>query len=533
MKEYIVPVVKLLAMLLRLSNQNSSPYNLSADSVQCLKKLSTAAADKDTNPTPPDLLNLHTILLNLWTTAWIKNTPSDFPDPTINALALDMLEPDRSFKHPRRTTGPIAKFEYCMRMTFMKEIHNQGKDTGHAGYTKAANDLAVWYTEKHESTFNSLRSLQHRATSIAESELGLPRIWWTDRKQYRSMLYLGRPVEFSNIQKMFVHMEMELITMWETNILCGLSLHIPYHELFDDLTNTAVGYSFLSDPANPFHQNRDKLLLGILESPLLRERFITDFDADGSPNWNLMALQQWLFKYSQFEGLLLARANMLGGAPGRMTELTAMTYKNIATSPTRNFVALGKYVAMLVTYSKTTAMSGSHKMILHAFDAVTSDLIVQNLSIARPFAELAATLLYSDDALKRQLYRDHLFVNHGRLFTTTDVSNIISRYSLPNIGIQITVGSWRHICLAFKRKLASSLEDIADEEEADTVEAQQATHSRRTENRLYALSADSLSGVPEDLLPLFLDASVDWQIISKVGARLRGTILDSRAIPGK
>lgn len=52
-------------------------------------------------------------------------------------------------------------------------------------------------------------------------------------------------------------------------------------------------------------------------------------------------------------------------------------------------------------------------------------------------------------------------------------------------------------------------------EEHDTVEARQATHSRKTEVRLYGLSADALSGVAEDVLPLYLDASTDWQIEAK------------------
>jgi hypothetical protein len=60
------------------------------------------------------------------------------------------------------------------------------------------------------------------------------------------------------------------------------------------------------------------------------------------------------------------------------------------------------------------------------------------------------------------------------------------------------------------------MEELMEEDENDSVQAQQSGHSRRTENRVYGLSPDAMAGAPEDLLPLFLDASTDWQVACKV-----------------
>lgn len=67
--------------------------------------------------------------------------------------------------------------------------------------------------------------------------------------------------------------------------------------------------------------------------------------------------------------------------------------------------------------------------------------------------------------------------------------------------------------MAFKRKLSSRLEDLIEDGELDSIEALQAGHNRRTENRIYGLSREALAGLAEDVLPLYLDASTDWQVL--------------------
>lgn len=212
---------------------------------------------------------------------------------------------------------------------------------------------------------------------------------------------------------------------------------------------------------------------------------------------------------------MLLRAEMLGGSPARGTELTAMTYKNIPTSSHRNLVAFGKHIAMLVTYHKGTAMTGIEKLIPHSLDAITSDLIIQDLAIARPFAQLAAFICYHKQPKIWDLYRDHLFINNGQLFETTDISNLMRIRTAQSLHADLTIQSWRQISIAFRRKTCSTLESLIETDEEETVEALQATHSRRTENCVYGLSADALSGVGEDVLPLYLHASTQWQIATR------------------
>ncbi|KAG6819212.1 hypothetical protein H0H93_014238 [Arthromyces matolae] len=522
MNTYIRPVVRLAAMLLRSSV--ALILDLPEDVRKRIEKLRKSLS---TDNTPQKLRDIGTrafhLLLQLWTRIWPRggSMSTPFSDPTIISLALSMLQNDGSFKHPKYTTGPIAQFEYCIRTLFAMHLHDRVDKNPTSTYAQETDTLSFWFTEKQkeDTTFNSLRSLQHRASSIAQATMSLPQVWWTDRPKFMEMLYHGERIHFDNIRKTFIELEQRLVDCYDNNVLLQTSVYVKYGHLRDDLSNTSVGYSFMSDPANPFGKDRDCLLRAFLERPDLKNRFVAYTNSDGSIEWNKMALRKWLYDYATFEGLLLVRAQMLGGSPGRGTEITAMTFKNIPTSTHRNCVVFGKFLAMLVTYHKGTAMSGQEKLIPHAFDGLTSDLIIQDLAVARPFAELAAFICYPDKFEVRRLYRDHLFVNNAKLFTSDDVSRIMQRLTEPIIGVKLGLQAWRQVSIAYRRKRCSDLEDLIDDDQEDTFGALQATHSRRMENRVYGLSADALSGVPEDFLPGFLEASTRWQI-------------ESRAVPG-
>lgn len=176
---------------------------------------------------------------------------------------------------------------------------------------------------------------------------------------------------------------------------------------------------------------------------------------------------------------------------------------------------LGKNLTMLRTYHKSGALSGLDKLIPHSIDGVTADLMIQDLALTRPFAEIAAHICYPDKPEIKEMYQTHLFVNNDKLFDTDQLSATMSRESTSHLGFGLRVNSWRHISTAFKRKLGRFAEELLEEDEQDTVEALQAGHTRATENRIYGLSPDALAGAAEDILPLFLQASTNWQLLMK------------------
>ena len=152
-----------------------------------------------------------------------------------------MLKPDGSFRSPVQTTPYIAKLIYCLRLVFLIAIHTKNKGT------QSCDLYSPWFTEKVDSTFNTLYTLQHHASALAYSETLMPRIVWTDRTTYRTMRYKGTPISFNGLQSVFSKMEEDAIKCWENDVLMQLPLQVKYDQLFDDLSNTTVDYSFFSD----------------------------------------------------------------------------------------------------------------------------------------------------------------------------------------------------------------------------------------------------------------------------------------------
>ncbi|KAG1786392.1 uncharacterized protein HD556DRAFT_1449769 [Suillus plorans] len=485
MQKYILPIVFLLAMLMR--SEPSMPFYFSKtqemhDTTEALSMSLEEGLEEETVSSC-----IHALLMSTWTTKWKQTDKNPIGDPTELCLALLTIQRDGSFKEPKEVTGIIAKDEYCMRASFIKEIRDQVEDGIAADENAACNILEPWFTEKTNSTFSRLRSLQHRASSIAFSTRSLPRIWWTDMVHWRTMLYKGNRIDLDDVCRMFAKTEEKLVEIWENMVLKNIKIRIDYE--------------------------RDRLLEAFFNDEKILQHFAVV--REGELLWNRGKLIEWLQNYTELHSLILLRCEMLSGSPGCGTELTAMMYRNTSTRTTRNLVILGKHITMLCTYSKTSTLTGQDKLIPHSLDAVTSDILIQDLALARPFAEFAAHICFPDDKAMKDRYRNQLFVNFKKSFDSTHLSAVMTRYSIPHLSYGLTINSWRHIHTAWKRKFKCSMEDLLEEDAEDDVDALQAGHSRHTENRVYGLSMQAIAGAAEDVLPLFLNASTTWQTTCK------------------
>jgi hypothetical protein len=506
MDHYAHGVVQLIAMLLRPENTVSDW--LSPQMVEPLKNLRDSLEVEDIESSSNFI---YEILISVWTSRWIPSVEHPLVDPTICYLAYSTICKDGSFQEPKLITSPIAQLQFCMRLIFLRAIH------GFDDHEEGIRQFQAYFVEKSESTFNSLRTLQHLASSLAYSTLSLPKVWWKDRKSYNSLLYRGDVVDFSNFPSMFENLDKEMMEVWEKKVLLGQPLHVSYDRLCDDLSNNTPGYSFMSDPRNPFHSkyNPNQLMMSVLGNEELRRRFVL-FSSPDVMVWNVPEFKSWLSDYASLQLMLAARFNMTSGSPSRATEMTAMLRINTGFYPMRNLVMFGKHLTLLCTYLKTSAVVRYDKCIPHALDSFSSDLMIQDLAIARPFAELASLISYRDQPSITHLYRKHVFVNHNRLFETPDITDELNRITLKSLGVKLGVNSWRHVSTAFRRKHCSAMEELHEADGQDSIQALQSGHNRHTENRVYGLSADALSGVSEDFLPLFLEASTEWQVVCGV-----------------
>ena len=113
-------------------------------------------------------------------------------------------------------------------------------------------------------------------------------------------------------------------------------------------------------------------------------------------------------------------------------------------------------------------------------------------------------------------YSHMMFMDFGKEFTSEQLSKIMSSTMRPVVGWNVTISSWRHINIAWKRKLCKGVSDIAEHTTGHAVHALQSGHSVANENRIYGLSPEAFLGASEDVMQLFLDASTEWQVVNKV-----------------
>ncbi|KAG6372831.1 hypothetical protein JVT61DRAFT_7249 [Boletus reticuloceps] len=358
MKQYILPVICLLAMLLRDLWIGMEQENIVISTLEVL-------IEEEQEPTCI-IQQIHVVLMKLWTTHWRKmsNCPQSITDPTKAALALMTLNQDGSFKEPKDVTKIIAKLENCMDLTFLKEIGAQAAQAAHINgdITKVAacDVLQPWFNEKTYFTFAPLCNTGHLQLHMR------PWVYHTSGGQTQRP---GHPSISWAIPSPFL--------TYATGSRTRRMISSPFGRTRSyDPSNMDVGYSFLFNPKNACFQDCTCLVRAVIKGQGGFPRFLLQEEEDGKPICNHAALQK----------LLLLCTKMLSGAPARGTELTAAIYCNTQTWLMHNLMVFRQHVTLLCQYSKTSGMTGHDKLIPHSLDAITSNILIQDLALARPFA---------------------------------------------------------------------------------------------------------------------------------------------------
>ncbi|KAF8828442.1 hypothetical protein HHX47_DHR4000661 [Lentinula edodes] len=517
MRTYTAELTRLVCLLLR-ADEGVYPFNFPPtvqSSIEAFRQgLNNADCTEETL-----ILSARDMLFTIWSYKWPQNNSTKVTsDPTLLWLSFRMLLSHGGFRDPVQTTPVIARLEYNMRLVgvlILGDAIMAGLDVEQVWET-----IAPCFSEEEPFTFHSLRQIQHYATSLVHNQISLPRIIWSDHRFYRTMIYLGDQIHFSKLLGLFRYLEAECVTIWKDQLMLGTGLSIDWynHHLADNLTNKDPGYSLFSDPRNTScFGDCTQLLRAILCSSELCQKFITGIDhTTNLPIWNHLELRKWLLNYSAFHTFMVMRWEMLGGSPIRGTELVSMLFQNTQTRQ-RNLVVLSSYLTIVAMYHKAGALTQSDKLLPHASDALTADLTIQDLGLARPFAQFAALECFPQSTMVHEAYRDLLFVQIGRPFEADEISEAMGKVTLQTIGVHLGMNAYRHVSIAFRRMLV----DKATEAEAQAavmrqIEAEQASHTEKVEHSRYAVSLDAIGGQSDQVLSLFCEASVRWQIKCKV-----------------
>jgi hypothetical protein len=455
------------------------------------------------------------VLEHLWKHKWTKTAQVAFPDPTICYLALSNLRADGSFQDPKHVTSPLARITFAMRCMFKMNAIDSTPDEEDTAelVSEAVKDLSYWFTEGQPTPFHAIRALQHRSSALAFATPEMPQSWWVD-ETFQTLRFKGHKVDLALMRKLFHKTQLTMVSLWEEEVLMGLNLSVDHANLADDLANKDVGYSVITDPRNNLAASQDALLKAILASPALTARFFVN-SGGSSVKWNVPALHEWLRKLAKLELMSIMSAEYLSGGPGRGTELEAMKFCNTLTRQ-RNFFAMGNYVCMVRMYLKTNSLTGVDKLIPSAFDGLLSSLLIQTLTLARPFATLAASICFPDQPEVAENYKTQLWMGYGAPVKTEAVSGLMKTYTGVHLGAEFGMRDWRQISTSYRRKhTPEEIDSMAEQTNANTLDALQMGHSLAVDQMHYGRTTDAFVG-NEDVLPELLKRSIGWQKVCQV-----------------
>ncbi|KAF5345091.1 hypothetical protein D9756_011150 [Leucocoprinus leucothites] len=469
-------------------------------------------------PTPKSTFDDYTLkivelLISIWTRTWEPVPSNTIGDPTMCYLALRSLRSDSGWEHPSRVTPTIAKLCFAVRSIFLFRVHfGDGDDIG--DFRQRYRELENWHYEGEDSTFNELVVLQHLASAIAYSTPSLPSFVWYDTEYRTEFTFRGSLITLWSLRDMASHLHKELYDVFFHKVLLGMPRVIDGF-IADDLEASSPGYSFVSDPRNEKLYQRDMFMKWLLENPIYRKEFVIAVRPDGELIWNLGRIRQWLLAYSEALSYLMACVEVMAGSPSRGTELTCIQFRNTAYQ-TRGLCQIGRRMAVVAQYSKTTANTGRDTLIPHILDGFTEDFVKICVFVLHACAEQFIAILYPDRPDLVGLWHNNLFVKFDRRFNTEDLSSVLKQASLKTMGVALGVRDYRQVSICVRRAHCPTLEELIGLQDEDTAAALQAGHSRETEERLYGRTSGFIGNLPENLVEPYANASAQWATLLKL-----------------
>ncbi|KAL7284912.1 hypothetical protein ACG7TL_002226 [Trametes sanguinea] len=500
MRSYTRLIIQLLCFLLRSQAQLQLP-----EDIKDLLAALTASLQEDLMD---GASAVHKVLFAIWTREWTPSIYNCFPDPTLCFVIHTQVNADGSLKKPEDVTGIFAKLIYNMRLTFLYEFHLRLEEPRNPSLTSSALALRKWFTKGRESTFHTLKSLQHRASSIVMSTQNEPNMVWKDKTGFSTLIYLGHEVSLDALRRCQAALEDATASLLKDTLLFGHPFSLNIADLHDDMGNRQAGYLLFSDRVNQDVLGPvDQLADHILSTPDLYKRFVVSV-REGHVIWNALALSAWLTAFARLNLLCLVQAEMNCGAPGRTTELTAMPTSNTPGGMLRALRIIGDHVVLMRTYHKMRAASGLDRVIPHSLNAALAAVFIYKEAICRPFAQLCASILFPENDEVKGLYQDYLFVNYDKPFMGDDISAEMKLWTGQHLGVELGIQKWRQCSTPLRRKHAG-LEEMWLEDQ-DTVDSAQAGHSHRVDTLRYGVTDMSAVGMAEDYIGPFLQTSVLW-----------------------
>lgn len=383
-----------------------------------------------------------------------------------------------------------------------------------------------WLVDGRPTPFHYIDNLLAYALGAGKEVGGKPRVQWSKDRQ--TLIYQGQRLQLRELRG-FVS---ELCTVAEAELFNELMFlqdsQKPYHidlgQVVDDMNETLVGYSFISDTNNGLFNGRERMLKRLAGSPKADSFLhVKNGELEVQPRqW-----RQYRLRLQRFLSILFILIHT-SNVPARGVEVLPIRFLNAAEAPRNIFVHDGQ-VMIVTAYHKSQALTGHHKVIARFLNARIGQLLVCYLAEVRPFVALI------DREMIPTAARCFLWADEKGIWKTPRATKALVEESALRLKTRITIQDYRHISKAIDREHVRGLEGDIDDGD-DVMHDLAAAHTPQTADAAYGVDASMLRSLSARTLRSFRTVSDRWNqfwrlgVPSPVSGKAHGRTLSANAV---
>jgi hypothetical protein len=226
-----------------------------------------------------------------------------------------------------------------------------------------------------------------------------------------------------------------------TQLMYGWSPQIDLSQIFDDLSCTAAGYSFVTASVN-----------GIMESYLELSRRASLATVNGlmaDNNWDLEAVRRYLDQYAEMTLSMMLLILLLSGHALRGTELSALEHCN-GPSTTRGVCVYARKMGLIFMHAKSRRTTNNEFIVVRFLPEEAGRTLHCYLVYIRPLAcmlyrvyletEIDSTLLFPLPSSLREPVK------------TYTLTKTLARRTTSTLGFPLSVKIYRQVSIAVTEK---------------------------------------------------------------------------------
>lgn len=435
--------------------------------------------------------------------------------PMYMALAVQAISPT-GWSQPEDFTSPLSAVLKVGRVVVLHHLVTQPGLNHQEVWRTVSAFVAEYMAHGSATIFGWMLEVRAFGMAIARSNTNLGQVTWQEGD------VLGyRDIQFS--LSAFRSMLHSLVETTRKTLKNELLLDPPTAitdcaggQLFDDLANQAVGWSFLQDRRNVSLLKHDGTtwLAGWVSADPNRVRLFVSHGKLSQPK-----VTEYLAKVYSFLKDLLVLVHITGGQPARGPELLSIRHRNTQQGGTRNVFVVDGAVMVKTVYHKGYNVSRKAKHICRFLPPAVSEMMVSYLWLVLPWKRLLEFEVFGFHSPTSHVWPSEHHASEPD-WSSTVLSRHLERVSRVPLDNQVlNIQSYRQIAVAISRRFmgeASMFDKVgcvgneSDDEVEDTIVDLQAGHSSRTAQMRYGRSLTDMFGLLPDEKDLFRAASLEW-----------------------